>query len=43
MIYLKNKGKFEDVYGYDFKMSYPTDMASIGFQMPTKEGTETYL
>lgn len=43
LMYLDKKGKFNNTFGYDFKMSYPTDMASIKFQMPTKEGKETKL
>lgn len=38
LTYLQQKGKFYDTYGYDFEMSYPSDMASIGFHMPTKKG-----
>ena len=43
LTYLKKEGKYYDTYGYDFKMSYPTDMASIAFQMPTKRGEEKTL
>lgn len=38
LTYLKQKGKFSNTYGYDFEMSYPRDMAHIGFCMPTKRG-----
>lgn len=41
--YLKGKGEYKNTVGYDFKMSYPTDMASMDFKMPTKEGKEQYI
>ncbi len=41
--YLKEKGVYKNTYGYDFKMSYPTDMADISFMMPTKKGKECFL
>jgi hypothetical protein len=43
LTYLKEKGKYENTFGYDFKMSYPTDMADIAFQMPTKSGKEKII
>lgn len=43
LMYLDKKGLQKNTYGYDFKMSYPTDMASIKFQMPTKRGTEKII
>lgn len=44
LIYLKEKDtKYFNTFGYDFKMSYPTDMASIGFQIPTKQGKEIFI
>lgn len=43
LMYLKEKGKYKDTYGYDFKMSYPTDMSDISFMMPTKRGKEKYI
>ena len=44
LIYLKEKDtKYFNTFGYDFKMSYPTDMASIGFQIPTKKGKEIII
>ncbi|CAN0408296.1 unnamed protein product, partial [Ectocarpus fasciculatus] len=43
LMYLKEKGKYKDTYGYDFKMSYPTDMSDISFMMPTKRGKETII
>jgi hypothetical protein len=43
LMYLKEKNTiYKNVYGYDYKMSYPTDMADISFMMPTKEGKEVY-
>lgn len=43
LIHLKEAGKYYDTYGYDFKMSYPTDMCNIKFRIPTKKGTEKTL
>ena len=43
LIYLKEKGRYDNCFGYDYKMNYPTNMASIGFQIPTKEGKEIYF
>ena len=41
LIHLKEKNtSYLNIFGYDFKMSYPTDMASISFQIPTKQGKE---
>jgi len=40
LLYLKDNKKYENLYGYDFKMSYPTDMASIKFMIPSKTGVE---
>lgn len=42
IIYLKEEGDYYNTFGYDFKMSYPTDLASNIFQMPTKKG-ETWI
>jgi hypothetical protein len=41
--YLKAKGIYKNTVGYDSKMSYPTDMGSVKFRMPTKEGKERYI
>jgi len=40
MMYLKNEGLYKNCFGYDYKMSYPTDMASLKFEMPTEVGRE---
>ena len=40
IIHLKEEGDYYNTFGYDFKMSYPTDMASSSFLMPTKKGEE---
>lgn len=42
LMYLRDVGDYKDTYGMDFKMSYPTDMGDIKFEMPTKSGRETY-
>jgi len=38
LTYLKDKGKYYDTHGYDFQMSYPADLASIGWHMPQTIG-----
>lgn len=44
LIYLKEKNtSYYNTFGYDFKMSYPTDMSSIAFQIPTKQGKEIFI
>jgi hypothetical protein len=43
LLYLKKPGIYRNCYGYDFSMSYPTDMASKHFRIPTCEGVPTYL
>ncbi len=42
LIWLKEKGVYKNTVGYDFKMSYPSDMGSLDFQMPIKEGKEVF-
>lgn len=43
LMYLRNPGKYKNCFGCDFKMSYPTDMSSIKFQMPIKKGEAKLL
>ena len=43
LTHLKEKGKYYETYGYDFKMSYLTDMNNMTFKIPTKKGKEKHL
>lgn len=40
-LYYVKPGTHYNVYGYDYKMSYPADMANSKFQIPKKRGIET--
>ncbi|CAM9745311.1 unnamed protein product, partial [Ectocarpus fasciculatus] len=43
LMYLKNKGKYENCYGYDYKMFYSINMKKMNFFIPVEKGEYKYI